>query len=219
MSSSSAESVDTVGGRDGLLQAVIGWFVANGVGDASLRRIADGVGSSHRMLIYHFGTREGLLTAVVERLEEGERDTLERMLAQTDGRDPRQLAWEFWSHVADVVDFYGPLYFELASHAMRGDDTHAPLRSPNAEMWVRALAEMWASDGRMGPAEARAQARLNLSVSRGLLHDLLLTGDRAAVDEAMARFDWLSFGTPHPDPAIAALAGRWVYPPHGAVST
>lgn len=209
MTASSPASGAPTGGRDALLAAVIAWFAEHGIGDASLRKIASGVGSSHRMLIYHFGSREGLLTAVVERLEEAERDTLTQILSQVDGRDRRELGWEFWTHVADVVEFYGPLYFELASHAMRGDDANAPLRIPNVHMWLEAMSELWSADGQLGEAEVAAQARLSLAVARGLLHDLLLTGDRAGVDEAMARFDWLSFGEPNPDPRVKELTRNW----------
>jgi hypothetical protein len=44
-----------------------------------------------------------------------------------------------------------------------------------------------------GPPEtARADARLSVAVGRGLLLDLLATRDRAAADEAFARFIELS---------------------------
>jgi AcrR family transcriptional regulator len=200
-------------GRDGLLEASIDYFAENGIGDVSLRQLAAAIGSSHRMLIYHFGSREGLLTAVVEALEAGEKQILLDMLAD-DQTDPRVLAWRFWTHVADVGDFYGPLYYELASHAMRTDDPYGPLRIPNVEMWVDALMELWAGRGRpqefgSSESEARAHSRLNLAVARGLLHDLLLTKDRDHVDEAMARFDFLSFGTPHPNPSVARLTHGW----------
>jgi len=46
-------------------------------------------------------------------------------------------------------------------------------------------------------------------VARGLLQDLLLTGDRRSVDTAMAQFDWLVFRTPHPLPQVRALPGPW----------
>jgi Arc/MetJ family transcription regulator len=46
---------------------------------------------------------------------------------------------------------------------------------------------MWTTRGVPGFA-ARQQARLDLAVARGLLHDLLLTGDRAAVDRAMRAY-------------------------------
>lgn len=195
------------GGREGLLAAAIGYFAANGIGDASLRQVAAAIGSSHRMLLYHFGSRDGLLEAVVAELERAERDVLTRVLGEDD-RDGRQRAWEFWTHVADVVDFYGPLYFELAAHAMRGDDRGAPLRVPNVEMWLDALATLWRRAD-LPAAQARVHARLNLAVARGLLHDLLLTGDRRAVDDAMAMFDWLCFREPHPQPRLARRQQRW----------
>jgi AcrR family transcriptional regulator len=201
---------EPAGGRDRLLEAAIEYFREHGIGDASLRQIASGVGSSHRMLIYHFGSREGLLEAVVAALERAERDVLQQVLA-ADGRPGRVRAWEFWTHVADVVDFYGPLFFELAARAMREDGEDAPLRGPNVEMWVRALADMWQQTG-MPRSQARVHARLNLAVARGLLHDFLLTRDRKAVDQAMAMYDWLCFREPHPSPRLARLSRTWTPP-------
>lgn len=194
------------GPRQRLLAAAVDYFAAAGVGDNSFRQIAAALGTSHRMLTYHFGSREGLLVAVVEVLEQNERDLLASVLVSGE-KDPRILAWRYWTHVADVADRYGPLFFELASHAMRSDDLDAPLRSGNHRLWVQALTRMWSADGQLGPAAAGRQARLNLAVARGLLHDYLLTGDRVAVDRAMARFDLISAGTPHPLSAVRRLAG------------
>jgi AcrR family transcriptional regulator len=197
------------GGREGLLQAALAYFAEQGVGDASMRQIAAAIGTSHRMLIYHFGSRDGLLTAVVDELEKAERATLDEMTGR-EGESLRRLGWEFWTHVADVVEFYGPLYFELASRAMRATSLDAPLRVPNVEMWLEALGELWEKFGARSP-QARVLARLNLAVSRGLLHDLLLTGDRQAVDDAMAMFDWLALGelSMKPAPQVAKASRRW----------
>ncbi|MDT7648160.1 MAG: hypothetical protein QOC75_5160, partial [Pseudonocardiales bacterium] len=41
------------------------YFGTRGISDLSLRQLADALGTSHRMLIYHFGSKEGLLTEVV----------------------------------------------------------------------------------------------------------------------------------------------------------
>ncbi|TDO56634.1 TetR family transcriptional regulator [Kribbella sp. VKM Ac-2571] len=200
----------TESGRERLLRLAIEYFAANGIGDASLRQIASKIGSSHRMLIYYFDSRDGLLEAVVGELERAERDTLTEMLNRHD-RPGRELAWEFWSHIADIADFYAPLYFELASRAMRGEDPSAALRIPNVEMWVEALARMW-SGAHLKPAQAKVHARLNLGVARGLLHDLLLTRDRKAVDQAMAMWDWLCFREPSPVRQIARMSASWTAP-------
>jgi AcrR family transcriptional regulator len=192
------------------LRASIGYFAEQGIGDASLRQIATAIGSSHRMLIYHFTSREGLLEAVVEELERNERDTLDHLLAQGD-RPGRERAWEFWTHVADIADFYGPLYFELSSMAMRSDDVSALLRVPNVEMWVDALSRLW-KQAHLKTPQAKVHARLNLAVARGLLHDLLLTRDRRSVDKAMAMWDWLCFREPSPVNSVGRLSASWTAP-------
>ena len=202
------------GGRDGLLADVVAYLAQHGVGNASLRQIAAGVGTSHRMLIYHFGSREGLLSAVVEVLDQGEKDTMLAILSD-DAPDRRTLSWRYWEHAADSIETYGALFFELASQAMLRTDLDAPLRRGNVAMWVEAMTETWRRTGEVmgAPADteeaAGIMARLNLAVGRGLLHDLLLTRDRPAVDRAMARFDWLTYRTPHPLPEVRALADEW----------
>ena len=62
--------------RESLLSDAVEHFAKNGIGDASLRSIAASIGTSHRMLIYHFGSREGLLAEVVRTVEQQQRDLL-----------------------------------------------------------------------------------------------------------------------------------------------
>jgi AcrR family transcriptional regulator len=168
--------------RDELLARCITWFAEHGVGDASLRTLAANVGSSHRMLLYHFGSREGLLAAVVKSVEQGERDLLQRLLH--DVEDPYAAGLAFWDHVADAAGTFAPLYFELSGHAMQGQPWAAGLRTWLTSGWTEALTDLWIRLGRPSD-EAVELARVNLAVVRGLLFDLALTGDRAAADEGM----------------------------------
>ena len=175
-------------GRGALLGRAIGHFAEHGVGDTSLRALAEAIGTSHRMLIYHFGSRDGLLAAVVDTVEQGARDTLTRMAEQA-GTDPDPFAagMRYWQLVTEDALVYGPLFFELTSHAMLGLPYAVELRERMVTTWLDALTSMWTTRGVPGP-EARAQASLDLAVARGLLHDLLLTGDRERVDAAMERY-------------------------------
>ena len=63
----------------------------------------------------------------------------------------------------------------------------AELRERLVTTWLDALEAMWRARG-VPRLAARQQARLDLAVARGLLHDLLLTGERRAVDRAMQRY-------------------------------
>jgi AcrR family transcriptional regulator len=175
-------------GRDALLAGAIGHFAEHGVGDTSLRALAEGIGTSHRMLIYHFGSRDGLLAAVVDTVEQGARDMLARMVdeARTDP-DPLDAGMRYWRLVTEEALVYGPLFFELTSHAMLGLPYAVDIRDRLVSTWLEALTSMWTVRG-VPTREARAQASLDLAVARGLLHDLLLTGDRKRVDAAMLRY-------------------------------
>ncbi|MGZ5365628.1 MAG: helix-turn-helix domain-containing protein, partial [Mycobacterium sp.] len=55
--------------RQELLDAVVEEFAARGIGDRSLRDVAAAVGTSHRMLLHHFGSRNELLLAIVGEVE------------------------------------------------------------------------------------------------------------------------------------------------------
>jgi AcrR family transcriptional regulator len=185
-------------GRDALLLRAIGHFATHGVGDTSLRSLAEAIGTSHRMLIYHFGSREGLLAAVVEAVERGARETLLRMVEEAaDDPDPLDAGLRYWRLVTDDALVYGPLFFELSSHAMLGLPHAAELRWSLVTTWLDALTRMWRARG-VPARTARTQARLDLAEARGLLHDLLLTGDRRAVDAAM---------TQHAQETVARLLG------------
>ncbi len=84
--------------RAALLQRIVTEVAANGLADRSLRDVALAVGSSHRMLLYHFGSRAGLVTALVEAVEAAQRDLLAQLSAQI--TDPGELALALWDRVS-----------------------------------------------------------------------------------------------------------------------
>ncbi|HEY0691660.1 MAG TPA: TetR/AcrR family transcriptional regulator [Kribbella sp.] len=171
-------------GRDRLLTAAVDHFAAHGIGDASLRAIAAAIGTSHRMLIYHFGSREGLLAEVVRAVEAQQREMLATLMAD-DGLPVAEQAEQFWRRVTEATLVHGQLFFELSAHAMQDLPHTEPLKADLINVWLPPLTELCVRAG-IDPAEAPVYARLGLAASRGLLFDLLLTGDRNAIEEATA---------------------------------
>ncbi|MFD7154535.1 TetR/AcrR family transcriptional regulator [Kribbella sp. NPDC059898] len=167
--------------RQTLLAEAVEHFAKNGIGDASLRTIASSIGTSHRMLIYHFGSREGLLAEVVRTVEQQQRD----LLADLSDLPIEEQAEQFWRRVTEATLIYGPLFFELSAHAMQDLPHTEPLKADLINVWLPPLTDLCIRAG-LPAAEAPTYARLGLAASRGLLFDLLLTGDRAGVDEASA---------------------------------
>jgi AcrR family transcriptional regulator len=181
--------------KERLLDAVIGHFTADGLADQSLRRIAEAVGSSHRMLLYHFGSKDGLLLEVVRAVEARTQAEFAAIGADAGG-ETDELVRRMWAHVADPAwaDFER-LFFALYGRALQGDASTLPLLKDDLEGWLETNVAVATALG--VPADVtRVHARLGLAVTRGLLLDLLATGDRAGVEAALEVF-------------ARRYAGRW----------
>ena len=168
--------------RDRLLGVAVEHALSKGIVDLSLREIASDIGTSHRMLIYHFGSREGLLVAVVREVERRERQTLTE--ADLSIADARRL----WERLADPsLRAQERLFFEIYSHALLARPGTEGFLEEAVEGWISPVVESMTRSG-MDQMEARVLARLGLAVTRGLLLDLLASGDRAGVTKAFELF-------------------------------
>jgi AcrR family transcriptional regulator len=168
--------------RERLLHAAVENALHQGIVDLSLREIAAATGTSHRMLIYHFGSREGLLVAVVREVERRERERLDTApLSVADAR-------RRWDRLADpALRAQERLFFEIYAHALLG--------RPGTEGFLEEAVQGWISPARallidagIDAEHAQALARLGLAVTRGLLLDLLATGDKAGTSRAFELF-------------------------------
>lgn len=173
--------------KDALLETVLAHLIRHGMGDLSLRGLAAAIGTSHRMLIYHFGSKEGLLVEVVQAMEARQRAVLAEMEADPD-LSPREGARRFWRHLtaAELWPFER-LFFELYGQALQNRPGTTALLDGVVDTWLAPLAEPLRRRGLAG-GDATADARLGLAVARGLLLDLLATGDLDGVNAAMERF-------------------------------
>jgi AcrR family transcriptional regulator len=184
-----AESRSDLGGasRARLLNAAIGYAQDHGISDVSLREIARSIGSSHRMLIYHFGSKEGLLVAIVQAMEAAQLDALAVLAAEPD-LEPDEAIRVMWKRLADPsLSPFERLFYELYGQALQGRPGTVELLDGIIDSFVDPGTEYWRRRG-LPPAKARAQARLGLAVIRGLLLDLLATKDRRGVDAALEAF-------------------------------
>jgi AcrR family transcriptional regulator len=164
--------------RRQLLDALVEEFAAGGVGDRSLRDVAAAVGTSHRMLLHHFGSREDLLVAIIEEVER-------RQMALLPGL-PTSAAGSFAAMWADVrrpeLRQLERLFFECYARAAQGEKPFARMVPGAVNGWLAEVAAI--ADG---PID-HAMVRLGLAVVRGLLLDLVATDDQAGVDAAAHAF-------------------------------
>ena len=172
--------------RQRLLTASVAYVREHGFTGLSLRQLGAAIGTSHRMLVYHFGSKEGLLVALVEAIEAEERDRLRTV--EHEVTDQASALRAVWAEVASAEhDGEERLFFELYGQALQG-------RAPAASL-LPGLVHDWLTGD--SPAE-RTERRLMLAVVRGLLLDLLATGERDAVAAAFERFVAMAAPTTRP---------------------
>jgi AcrR family transcriptional regulator len=169
--------------RERLLAAAVEQAMSGGITDQSLRELATAIGTSHRMLLYHFGSREGLLSAVTQAVEEGQRAAVaQEGISLTSAR-------QLWEHFSDPQLWPAErLFFELYAHALLGRPGTEGFLANAVEPWIEAIVPAIVRETGLDGQSARAEARLAVAVTRGLLLDLLATGDRDAATEAFERY-------------------------------
>jgi AcrR family transcriptional regulator len=170
-----------------LLDAAIEFSAQHGLAGVSLRQMAEALGTSHRMLIYHFGSKDGLLVAIVDEMEARQRAQMAALDADPDVSPAEQLR-RMWRELADPAMWpHERLFFEVYGQALQGRPHTTQLLDTVVDAWLDPVTAIGQRLG-MTKREARANARLGLAVVRGLLLDLLATGDRKGCDDAMERF-------------------------------
>lgn len=173
--------------KEKLLEAVVDVALAGGIADKSLRAIAEAAGTSHRMLIHHFGSREELLVQVIRAVEARQRSALSELSAGS-GEVTGDMANHFWKHLrSPELAPQERLFFEVYGQALQGRRWAKPMLEGVVEDWIGPVAAMLEAHG-ANRETARAVARLYVAVGRGLLLDVLATGDDREVDAAMQYF-------------------------------
>jgi AcrR family transcriptional regulator len=159
-------------------------LLEGGTAQVTLATLADRLGESPRVLVHHFGSRDGLIGAALEQARAQILDSFRAHLARHPVRDLRSLV----AVLADLVQapVNGPyflLFGELGALA-----TQAPHQYPG---FARATVHDWLPDlqraliaGGEDPAHVQAQATLALAIVRGLLLDQKATGEATRVQAA-----------------------------------
>lgn len=173
--------------RDRLLRRAIEHIADRGLSDLSLRELAAAIGTSHRMLIHHFGSKEGLWVEVIRAVEAEQRAQLPEHLPDPVA-DPAGAMRAWWRHISDPA--LGPnerLFFEVYGQALQGRPGTTQLLDGIVEAWLEPGIAGYVALG-LDRDTAEARARLGIAVTRGLLLDLLATGERERVDAAMEQW-------------------------------
>ncbi len=171
-----------------LLERAYRYALAHGLADLSLRPLAAAIGSSPRVLLFLFGSKDGLVRALLERARSDELALLDRIrhdVADADLGAVVHATWQWLSAEAHrpLLTLWAEAY---ARSLVEPDGPWQGFASQTVDDWLGVLGAAQPPRRRHGQRGV-SERTLALSVLRGALLDLLATADvertGAAVDQ------------------------------------
>jgi AcrR family transcriptional regulator len=171
------------------LAAAADYVLEHGLAGLSLRPLASALGTSTRMLLYDFSSKEELIMAVLAEVRRREAAMLAGHAASSGASGPElvQAVWD-WASSAERAPFMR-LFFEVYTDAMAHPGTYSQQGRAMVTQWLDQFGAALAGS----PADP-ASATLVIAVLRGLLLDRLSTGDAERTDRALDLFTQLITG-------------------------
>jgi AcrR family transcriptional regulator len=168
--------------REELLEGCYQYVLEHGLSGLSLRPLAQAVGSSPRVLLYLFGSKDGLVRELLARARRYELEALEGV--HGDGLDAvTATLWEWLS----APQHRRLLILWVDAYARSLVAPHGPwagFARQTVEDWQEVLARSQPADVR-GTQSGAAERTRTLALLRGGLLDLLATGDERRVGGAV----------------------------------
>jgi AcrR family transcriptional regulator len=170
--------------RQELIEQALKCFLEHGVAGLSLRPMAARVGTSARLLIYHFGSKEGLITAVMDEARARMQESFAQLLADRGGA-AEGLMLSFWAWVTHPNNIKCiRLLLEVQILALQDPVRYARYLKGTSSSWLKLIEASLPASG-----ENRALATLCVAVIDGLLLEYLSTGDSQRTKQALDLFN------------------------------
>ena len=164
-----------------LREAIAHYLAKNGLTGLSLRPLAKAVHSSPRGLLYHFGSKENLVTEALAELRRQQRAAYGGVQAKSVAEEC-QVIWGRMSAPDSEPHFR--VFFEIYGIALRKPNLYKDFLHHTMEDWLQLIADGLVRQG-YERAEARAVATVILAGLRGFMLDFCTTHDRRRVDRAV----------------------------------
>lgn len=170
--------------RDELIGKSLEYFLEHGAAGLSLRPLAAATGTSARLLVYHFGSKDGLIAAVMDEVR-GRLQESFAGLAAASGCGRRSTMQAFWSWTIRPENLpYLRLLFEVQILALQDPGRYARYLEGTSTSWLDLI------ERSLPPSrDRRAVATLCAAVMDGLLLEYMSTGETRRTTRALKLFD------------------------------
>ena len=195
--------------REELLERSYLYVLEHGLADLSLRPLAAAIGSSPRVLLFLFGSKDGLIRALLARARADELAFLEqaRVAGQTDLAAMVRVTWQWLA--AEPVRPLLTLWAEAYARSLaEPSGPWSGFARQTVEDWLAVLAAAPPTGTSSGTGTSAGHT-LALAVLRGGLLDLLATGNTDRVTAAIHHYLHLtSIDSTAGDASPATLPGH-----------
>jgi AcrR family transcriptional regulator len=162
-----------------LLERAYAYSLTHGLGELSLRPLAAAIGSSPRVLLFLFGSKDGLIRALLARARSDELKLLEQLSSRYDEPPGLEVVGrELWTWLSaaerrPLMKLWVEAY---ARSLVAPDGPWADFAQSTVDDWLDLLATAQPAAER-GADRGQARRTGVLAMLRGALLDLLATGD------------------------------------------
>lgn len=172
-----------------LLTAAYGYALTNGLADFALRPMAKAIGTSPRVLLFLFGSKDGLTRALLARARQDELAALTTLRAAQQEATLADTGREVWQWlVAPSHRALLALWLEGYARSLLGESgPWERFAVETVDDWLALLTTRQPANRRRTKA-GEADRTLLLAVLRGAMLDVLATGDADRVSRAVERY-------------------------------
>jgi AcrR family transcriptional regulator len=157
------------------------YCLAHGIAELSLRPLAQEIGTSARLLIYHFQSRDGLIGAVMDEAHRRVQKSFGELMREADNKAVLRSFWD-WTTAPHNTP-YMRLMFEVQMLALQNPSAYAHYLQGTSSSWLALI------ETALPPSVDRpARATLCAAIIDGLLLEFLSTGDLRRTSNALEIF-------------------------------
>jgi AcrR family transcriptional regulator len=167
-----------------LLAKLIAYLAKHGLADLSLRPMAAAAGTSARLLIFHFGSKEGLLVEVLAEMQARLQRSFGEFLAANPAPRRVPLLRLFWDWATTGENYhYHRLLYQLQLLAAQNPKVYGRYLKEISSSWLELIQPA------LPPSQQTPGfATLYGAVFDGLFIELMSTGDHRRVGQALEEF-------------------------------
>jgi AcrR family transcriptional regulator len=171
-----------------LLDGVVTYLAEHGLADVSLRPVARSLGVSVNGLVHHLGTREEMVVAALQRAVEMQEELQAGWLRRQPDLSMAGLLrrWWRWINASPANLALVRLGIEAAALDATVSGLPGDVRADQIGVWRANIEQRLIAEG-MAAASARVEASILKATFTGLVVDLLATGDRRRLTQALER--------------------------------